>query len=457
MSTEGKRNFRPKVHFSPKKGWMNDPNGMVYINGTYHFCYQYYPNGTEWGPMHWGHAVSTDLIHWEDYPTALYPDELGWIFSGSSVYDTKNTSGYGTEEQPPIISMYTSHHHKTGLEQQSIAYSTDGGFHFEKSIQNPVIPNPGIADFRDPKMFWNPIEHCWGVVLAAYDRAFFYASKDLKEWEKTGEFGPEGNHVAGVWECPDLFQVSYGDKTIWVLVVSMTKSSDETMCRTQYFLGDFNGKEFVCTYPADEPLWIDAGIDNYAGVTFQNTNERLFMSWGMNWQYAKDTPTNEYCGQATLARSLHAVDTKAGVRLVSVPVGLEKYQSNARTVSNGTHLRTETFGLKIRGNGDGKLVLRNAVGQKMVVEVKEGKILVDRSCAGYSKFNDFFMTQLYSSAETKRLTEGSWDMELIFDVSIMELFAEGGLQAFSMVVYPDAPYDKIIWEGDLQVELYEIG
>lgn len=456
MSTTGKRDFRPKFHFSPRAGWMNDPNGMMYVNGEYHFCYQFYPDGTEWGPMHWGHAVSKDLLHWTDAPTALYPDELGWIFSGSAVYDEQNSSEYGSKENPPMVAMYTSHHSVTGLEQQSIAYSVNGGKHFEKSILNPVIPNPGISDFRDPKMFWNPVDHCWSMVLAAYDRAMFYSSKDLKSWEKTGEFGPEGNHAPGVWECPDCFPVTYGDKTVWVLIVSMTKASEEGRCKTQYFLGDFDGDKFVCTYPADEPLWLDEGFDNYAAVSFQNHEEPIIMSWGMNWQYAKNTPTNEYCGQATLARRLKAVDTKNGVRLAAEVLGLEKFQHQAYPITNGSYVRTETFGLKIRGNGDGKISLKNALGQKMKIKVEDGQVVVDRTLAGYREFDEAFMTCQYSRVEAPRMTDGSWEMEIVFDVSIMEIFAEGGLLPFSMLMYPDVPYDRITWEGDLEVEFYEI-
>lgn len=343
MSTKGKRDFRPKIHFSPEKGWMNDPNGMVYIDGTYHFCYQHYPYDGVWGPMHWGNAVSKDLIHWEHRPIALYPDELGLIFSGSAVYDRQNSSGYGTSENPPIIAMYTSHDEKTALEQQSIAYSTDGGKHFEKSYLNPVIPNPGISDFRDTKVFWNPVKNCWGMVLAATDRAFFYRSDDLKKWEKTGEFGPEGNHVPGVWECPDLIPVKYGDETVWVLLLSMTKTPEVGRCRMQYFLGDFDGDKFICTHPAGEPLWFDDGFDNYAAVCFQNCEEPLVMGWAMNWEYAAQTPTNEYCGQATLARRLRVVDAEAGLRLVMEPAGLERWQHMAYPIGNGTCIRTETL------------------------------------------------------------------------------------------------------------------
>lgn len=456
MSTKGKRDFRPKIHFSPETGWMNDPNGMVYVNGTYHFCYQKYPHDTKWGPMHWGHAVSQDLIHWEHLPIALYPDELGYIFSGSAVYDKKNVSGYGTGENPPIIAMYTSHDAVSGLEQQSIAYSVDGGCHFEKSYLNPVIPNPDLSDFRDPKMFWNPVKQCWGMVLAAFDRAIFYSSEDLKHWEKTGEFGPGENHVPGVWECPDLIPVKYKDETVWALLLSMTKTPEVGRCRMQYFLGDFDGEKFVCTHPADGPLWFDEGFDDYAAVSFQNCDEPLVMGWAMNWEYAADTPTNEYCGQATLARRLGIVDTGNGLRLAMKPMGVEEFQHKAYSVENNTAIHTETFGLKVKGNGDGQIELRNAVGQKIKIKVENDEIAVDRSLAGCKEFNEGFKDASYSVASVHRMIEGNWEMELIFDVSVLEVFADEGLEVFTMTVYPDTPYDKVTWRGNLSVELYEI-
>lgn len=455
MSTIGIRDFRPRIHFTPTDNWMNDPNGMVYINGTYHFCYQKYPCDTVWGPMHWGHAVTKDLLHWEHLPMALYPDELGYIFSGSSVYDKYNTSGYGTKENPPVIAVYTSHDNETGLEQQSIAYSVDGGKHFEKSYLNPVIENPGIPDFRDPKVFWNPVHRCWGLVLAAQDRVYFYGSQDLKRWEKTGEFGPEGNHANGVWECPDLFPVKYENKVFWILVVSMTKT-DEGRSRTQYFIGDFDGEKFICTHPSNEAVWLDDGFDNYAGVTFQNYDTPLFMGWAMNWAYASKVPTNEFCGQATLARSLSLCETKEGYRLAGHVEGLDKFRHMAYPVRSGAHLMTETFGLKIKGEGAGKIRLLNSEGQRLEIEVTEETITVNRTIAGYREFDEQFMTPEYSMVSAKRRKEGSWDLEVIFDVSVLEVFADGGLNMATVVVYPDTPYDTIKWKGSLEVSLFEI-
>lgn len=145
----------------------------------------------------------------------------------------------------------------------------------------------------------------------------------MKNWEKTGEFGPEGNHVKGVWECPDLFPIEYKGKNVWVLVVSMTKASEDDHCKMQYFLGDFDGEKFLCTYPSDEPRWLDEGFDNYAAVTFQNAKDVLLMGWGMNWQYAAQTPTEGYCGQATLARKLSLTEVDGALTLAAAPAGLE--------------------------------------------------------------------------------------------------------------------------------------
>lgn len=452
MSTKGSRNYRPNIHFTPPVMWTNDPNGMVYVNGIYHLFYQHYPEAPNWGPMHWGHAVSRDLLHWKHMPIALYPDELGMIFSGSCVYDRENTSGYGTKEKPPIVAVYTNHR-SDGLEQQSIAYSTDG-MHFEKSYQNPVIPNPGISDFRDPKAFYNPVKNCWSLVLAAGDRVHFYKSEDLKRWEKTGEFGPEGNLASGVWECPDLFQVETEDgRKLWVLIVSMTTTTEDGRCRTQYFLGDFDGDKFILKQEEKEPLWIDFGFDNYAGVTFQNLEEPLFLGWAMNWGYANETPTGEYCGQMTLARSLRAVKTEKGYRLAASFAGLEKYQHSAYPVNHMQRLCTDTFGMKVTGTK--KITLSNALGQKLVIQVTEDEVFVDRTHAGEHSFHEQFQMPQYCSVRIPRMKQDG-KMELIFDVSVLEVLADDGLIPVSMVVYPEAPYDQVSLEGSGNVELYEI-
>ena len=206
--------YRPAFHFTPRAHWMNDPNGMVFVNGEYHLFFQHYPEDTVWGPMHWGHAKSRDLLHWEELPIALYPDERGWIFSGSIVVDTANTSGFGRDGIAPWVAIFTHHDgagEKAGrvdVESQSLAYSLDGGTTWTKYAGNPVLPSPGTRDFRDPKVFRHEPSGRWVMSLATKDRITFFSSANLKEWRKESDFGAALGAHGGVWECPDLFPVN---------------------------------------------------------------------------------------------------------------------------------------------------------------------------------------------------------------------------------------------------------
>jgi fructan beta-fructosidase len=230
--------YRPQYHFSPQANWMNDPNGPVYCDGEYHLFYQYHPESPVWGLMHWGHAVSCDLIHWQHLPIALYPDEHGMIFSGSAVVDWNNAAGFG-EKAMIIIFTYNKEHKET----QNLAYSTDKGRTWTKYAGNPVIPHPNyLRDFRDPKVFWH--ENHWVMSLAAGDMILFYASPDLKHWEQSGSFGGGYGCTSGVWETPDLFKlpVDNGPETRWVLTVGVGNGGPAGGSGTQYFIGEFNEK-----------------------------------------------------------------------------------------------------------------------------------------------------------------------------------------------------------------------
>src|SRR3954447_27062166 len=186
---------RPQIHFSPAAHWMNDPNGMVYFNKQYHLFYQYYPGAMVWGPMHWGHAISKDLVHWQHQPIALYPDSLGYIFSGSAVADVNNTSGFAKDGITPLVAIFTHDNPKRAaenridVENQSIAYSLDDGKTWTKYANNPVLKNPGIRDFRDPKVSWYEAGKKWIMTLATSDHITFYSSANLKNWTKESEFG----------------------------------------------------------------------------------------------------------------------------------------------------------------------------------------------------------------------------------------------------------------------------
>ncbi|MFC7667650.1 PfkB family carbohydrate kinase [Hymenobacter humi] len=249
--------YRPAYHFTPAAHWMNDPNGMVYYQGTYHLFFQYYPDGMVWGPMHWGHATSTDLVRWKEQPIALYPDKLGMIFSGSAVIDKDNTAGFGKDAMVAIFTHHSPEEEKKGQNKhqyQSLAYSLDAGKTWKKYEGNPVLPNPGIADFRDPKVSWYEAGKKWVMTLATKDRITFYSSPNLKNWTKESEFGAKLGAHGGVWECPDLFPMTLNGKTHWVLIVNLNPGGPNGGSGTQYFVGNFDGKTFTPAAPIPNGL-----------------------------------------------------------------------------------------------------------------------------------------------------------------------------------------------------------
>ena len=251
--------YRPDIHYTPQKNWMNDPNGLVYYQGVYHLFYQYNPFGTTWGNMSWGHATSTDLVRWTEQPLAIPQDADADIFSGSIVVDHDNTSGFGTADNPPLVAMYTTAY-RTGKQAQSLAYSTDAGATWTKYAGNPVLDRES-NNFRDPHMFWydggSPETSYWVVVtVEALDhQVLIHKSTDLKTWTQLSTFGP-ANATGGQWECPDLFPMAVdGDPTNikWVMVVNINPGAVAGGSGGQYFVGDFDGTTFTAdsTVPTD--------------------------------------------------------------------------------------------------------------------------------------------------------------------------------------------------------------
>ena len=452
---------RPQFHFSPKANWMNDPNGMVYHNGTYHLFFQYYPEGTIWGPMHWGHATSKDLVHWNEQAIALYPDSLGWIFSGSAVYDKDNTSGLGKNGKMPLVAIFT--HHNSKLEKegrkdyqyQSIAYSLDEGQTWTKYEGNPVLQNPGIIDFRDPKVRWNEDVRKWIMTLATKDRITFYSSPDLKNWNKESEFGENVGAHGGVWECPDLFPMSLNGKTMWVLLVSINPGGPNKGSATQYFVGDFDGKTFK-PY-STETKWVDWGTDNYAGVTWSNTGDRrIFLGWMSNWQYANVVPTEKWRSAMTIPRelSLKAIDNS--IFLASEPVKeLRKIMPKTYTMNNTLVNGSLDLSDQIQAfNGQYQLkfssdqmtnysiVLSNDGGEELVIgfDKKANQYYIDRSKAGKIDFEKGFGAK---HTAPRISVDAGTDVTLVVDVASVELFADGGLTVMTDIVFPNKTLNKV--------------
>lgn len=468
---------RPQFHFSPEANWMNDPNGMFFYEGEYHLFYQYYPDSTVWGPMHWAHAVSADLVNWEHLPIGLYPDDLGYIFSGSAVVDWNNTSGFGKGEEPPLIAIFT-HHEPAGekdpnniqFQYQSIAYSNDKGRTWTKYEGNPVIPNPGIKDFRDPKVIWDGEREQWLMVFAAYDHSKFYASKDLKKWEHLSDWGKNYGTHGGIWECPDIFPMSVEgtEETKWVLLQSINPGSPNGGSGTQYFVGDFDGKNFILDKKFEKDVldekavWLDYGRDNYAGVTWSDVPEsdgrRLFMGWMSNWDYAQVVPTDTWRSAMTLPRKLTLKNTSKGYRVFSEPVvELKKLQTGS------VKLAATDFAEKMDLTGDfnaaqSEMVLEfdlektdadrfgvelsNSKGELFRVgfDKKTNQFFSDRTKAGKHDFSKKFAVKEHLAP---RLGEGSKiKLHLFFDAASVELFADNGATAITDVFFPNEDFSS---------------
>jgi fructan beta-fructosidase len=459
--------YRPQVHFSPKEKWVNDPNGMVYYKGIYHLFFQYYPDSTVWGPMHWGHATSSDLIHWEQKPIALYPDSLGYIFSGSAVVDNKNTSGFGKNGKPPLVAIFT-HHDPIGakakrdnFQNQSIAYSLDNGTSWIKYQRNPVLKNPGIRDFRDPKVMWYEPGKKWVMTLATKDRITFYSSPDLKSWKKESEFGKDVGAHGGVWECPDLFTLPDNGKKVWVLIVNLNPGGPNKGSATQYFMGDFNGNKFT---PIDtDTRWLDYGPDEYAGVTWSNTgNRRLFLGWMSNWLYANKVPTVAWRNAMTIPRELHISHVGKDRFVSSEPVEeLNKIASKPVTKQNfvvekdfdlSALTHTITFpcriDLSLERIKDFSFVLSNDSGEKVIIgyDKKLNQYFIDRTSSGKVDFQKGFAAR---HAAPRLKNSPQMNLSLILDESSAELFSDDGLTVMTEIFFPQKPYDQIhIETGD---------
>ena len=474
---------RPQFHFSPDSMWMNDPNGMVYYDGEYHLFFQHYPDSTVWGPMHWGHAVSNDLVHWEQLPIALYPDSLGFIFSGSAVVDWKNSSGFGSDEVPPMVAIYTYHNNnrsETGTfdyQTQAIAYSNDKGRTWIKYDGNPVIANPGIKDFRDPKVFWHEATQQWVMIFAAFDHVKLYNSDNLKDWQLVSEFGRKQGSHGGVWECPDLFPLVVEDtgETKWIMIVSLGDGAPNGGSGTQYFIGDFDGKTFVNNLDPEEIRWLDYGRDNYAGVTWSDIPEkdgrRIFIGWMSNWKYAQVVPTERWRSAMTFPRELSLVQTPWGIRLITKPVKeIKKIRNKSFEIESraikGDLVVNLPFNVSrsevllefadLNMARDFGIMLSNEVGQRLLVgyDPDSNRFYIDRSSSGVANFSEAFAGRQYGPRLSKAQ---SIRLHLLFDVSSVELFADYGKLVMTALYFPDQEFNRVrLYANDGSVALNSV-
>lgn len=453
--------YRPVFHFSPEYGWTNDPNGMVYSNGVYHLFYQHNPYGSMWGNMSWGHATTTDLKIWKHHPVAIIPDSIGTIFSGSAVIDKDNTAGFGRNA---MVAIYTAHGQS---ETQCLAYSTDNGVTFNKYDHNPVLCDSTYVDYRDPKVFWHDATKQWIMSLATTQVITFYGSKNLKDWTMLSNFGDGIGDHGGVWECPDLFPISYNGQNKWVLFVSINPGGPNGGSATQYFIGNFDGK----TFKADKlpyPLWIDYGRDNYAGVTWNNApnGQRIFIGWMSNWDYTNQVPTLNFRNAMTVPRELSLVNNGEHLVIASIPVkeiaelrGEEKMLGTIKVNKSYTvnQLLPENRGaceiemtIKPQASNNFTFELRNKKDEKIqfVFDLGNKVLSVDRTKSGIVDFNNNFAGSPIKAPIVKKDT---YKIRLLVDKSSTELFINDGEVVQTNCVFPTEPYNILTFSSDAEL------
>jgi fructan beta-fructosidase len=466
--------FRPQVHFSPEIYWMNDPNGLVYFQGEYHLFYQFNPAGTSWGHMSWGHAVSDDLVHWEHLPLAIPETNGVMAFSGCCVVDQKNTSGFGSADNLPMVAIYTGHGH--GKQVQNLAYSVDRGRTWTIYEKNPVL-DLNHPNFRDPKVFWHgPGNHWVMVVSLAVDKVLvFYHSRDLKNWEEVSRFGPAGVKEKPNWECPDLFELPIENepgKKLWVLEADMGSGSVAGGSGGEYFVGTFDGTRFT---PLQASQWVDFGRDFYAPVSWNHVPEsdgrHLWIGWMNNWETCL-VPTFPWRSSMSVPRSLTLKKVPA-----SEPDQAPRYVMIQRPVIEFSQLQAAPIDLKTQNAGwPPKVALpsgnlhelafalettlepaeerscgfRVVTGENEFLEFgydREGSVVyVDRRHSGNTTFHPAFAGRHEAPS---RLIHGQVKLHVIVDRSSIEIFVNDGEAVISDRFFPLGE--------DIQIEVFSGG
>lgn len=458
--------YRPQFHFTPRINWMNDPNGLVYYEGQYHLFYQYNPFGNRWGYMSWGHAVSDDMVHWEHRPVAIPygKEEEEGIFSGGALVDHNNTSGLGDGDRAPIIATYTSHYTRedgSTWQAQSLAYSNDGGVTFTKYEGNPVLEFDD-PDFRDPNVMWDEQSERWVmvVVLSTQHKAQFYASDNLIDWVFLSDFGPEGA-AEGIWECPDLFPLAVdGDPNNikWVLHVDMNPGAIAGGSGSQYFVGEWNGTEFIPdeSISGGEILWADYGTDFYAAISWDNIPEddgrRLWLGWMNNWNYANEIPTYPWRSAQSIPRSVHLETIDGNIKVIQRPVeelqslrenhiSVENISVSAGTQSLGDHgISGKAYEIVVELDpGDSDVVgfsLRSGADEETLVgyDATAGTVFVDRTNSGEDSFHEGFAQRNDAPVNLK---DGKIKLHVFVDWSSVEVFVNDGEKVITNRIFPD--------------------
>ena len=452
--------YRPQFHFSPQVNWTNDPCGLVFAFGNYHLFFQHNPFANVWGHMSWGHAVSSDLVHWKQLPVAIAEDAHAAIFTGSSVVDTDNTSGLCTSQPNCIVSIYTGFtprtDHAPEKQTQNLAFSRDGQT-WTKYAGNPVL-DLGRADTRDPKVFWYQPARRWVMVIVqANDKKVrLFSSPNLKQWQPLSEFGPQGA-TGGVWECPDLYALPMPGQPAqmrWILKIGLNPGHIAGGSGEQYFIGHFDGKTFTPDEMNGDIHWLDYGRDCYCALTFNNepgSEAPRLIGWMNNWQYAAQVPTSPWRGAMTLPRKLSLANLNGALRLLQQPLEefaslrREEFQYEGgseaelnRKLSAWPH-RSQTFEMEASIRFGKATIIEWKILQgendetTLGFDTAKGQIFLDRSKSAAAQFSKAFPS---TTVAPLKLAGGSLKLHVFVDKSSVEVFAQDGAVTMTNLVFP---------------------
>lgn len=459
--------FRPAVHITPERNWMNDPQKPFLLDGVWHFYYLYnadYPDGNG---TSWYHATSTDLVHWEDRGVAIekYANGLGDIWTGTAVVDHDDTAGFGAGA---VIALVTQQ--DDGVQRQSLFVSQDGGYRFESYEANPVMENPGVADWRDPRVLWDEAAQHWVMALAEHDRIGFYTSPDLRQWTYRSDFVTTG---LGVLECPDLFPLAVdGDPSDvrWVLAAGANGTAEGMTTGTVYWIGDWDGERFTADEPAHQ--WLDHGSDYYAAVTWDDPTlpeeERLASRYGIgwmnNWAYAGSLPMQEWQGGSdTIIRSIRLGSDGDGLKLISTPAeelrqlegaprAIDDVQVDAGTTAELARPDSDAYRLTLElspvgGGGEARVRVLTGDGTSVTVGYD-----FDAQAVFVARDADAVAAQMPDAYRQVRATpvaatDGRIRLDIVVDVASIEVFAADGAASLSMATFGSSGERQLVMEA----------
>ncbi|RXH54987.1 glycoside hydrolase family 32 protein [Granulicella sibirica] len=450
--------FRPQVHFSPRERWMNDPNGLVFFEGEYHLFFQHNPLGDTPGHISWGHAVSTDLLHWHELPVAIPATDKELVFTGSVVVDEKNSSHQCENHQPCLVAIYTAHNDTPHHEAQALAVSQDRGRTWKRFSGNPVLDR-NVPEFRDPGVTWNDETKSWLMVVSLPNdhKVVFYTSPDLIEWTELSTFGPAAT-VSGQWECPNLLKIPTADgkQSLYALKIGVNPGSLQGGSGEQYFLGTFDGHHFTQSSDPGSHGWTDYGKDSYCAISFNHLpagEPPTLIGWMDDWQYADKLPTVPWRGQMTIPRHLALLKDADGLALQQTPVTAPIRAKSTSLVASITQPTTtlfttdqpteltltidpadaQTFGLRLYSDP--------AHWTEVAIDRTTMKLSTDRTHATNITAPDF-----PARTEAPLSPNRPLDLHLILDRSSVEVFAQNGTTAMTNLTMPTTQ--------NLRVELF---